>query len=175
MRIDDKERLRKFINLQYVKVRRVAAVGSLILLMINLSLTTYPYISHRLGEYIFGIPSAYIGIPFVFVLIGLIVLFLAHIYVKKMEMYRTEQHAEIKYNPFSVYAFSPFEEMMYTNSIVPIMKGLVHVLPKDSKERKKLEEEAKRFERWCKLGYIPKEEFPKNLMEYYITDKQQRL
>jgi len=173
--IDKEENFRKFINLQYVKVRRVAAVGSLILLMINLSLTAYPYIEHRFGQYIFGVPSTYIGIPVVFVLIGVLVLLLAHIYVKKMEMYRTEQHAEIKYNPFSVYAFSPFEEMMYTNSIVPLMKGLVHILPEGSEERKKLKEDAEKFERWCRLGYIPKEEFPQNLMEYYITDKQQRL
>ena len=173
--IDKEERVRKFLNLQYVKVRRVAAVGSLILLMINLSLTMYPYIEHRFGGDIFGIPSAYIGIPFLFVFIGVVVLLLAHIYVKKMEMYRTEQHAEIKYNPFSVYAFSPFEEMMYTNSIVPIMRGLLHILPEGSEEQKKLKEETDKFERWCRLGYIPKEEFPKNLMEYYITEKQQRL
>lgn len=165
---DEKEKLRKFFNLQYVKMKRVASVGGMLLLTVNLTLVLYPYIEHRNIH-------PYIGIPILFTLMIVLILFSAHIYVKKMEMYRTESHAEIVYNPFSVYAFSPFEEMMYTNSMVPVMEALVDVLPEGSDARKKLDDKAKKFKRWCKMGYIPKDEFPAKLQEYYITNKQQRL
>ncbi len=165
---DEKEKIRKFFNMQYVKMKRVAAVGSMILLAINLTLTLYQYIEHRDIH-------PYIGIPILFVAIMLVILLCAHIYVKKMEMYRTEAHAEVVFNPFSVYAFSPFEEMMYTNSIVPIMEAMVHLLPKGSDERKTLDIKSKKFRRWCEMGYIPKDEFPDKLKEYYITNMQRRL
>jgi hypothetical protein len=60
---DDKETLRKFINMQYVKMKRMAAVGSLILLAINLSFTIYPFVEFRFPDYVFGIlPKAWFNI-----------------------------------------------------------------------------------------------------------------
>jgi len=165
---DADEKLRGFINLQYIKIKKVAAVGSMLLLTVNLSLTIFLYFEHRNIH-------PYIGIPIIFFIVMLVLWFLAHIYVRKMEMYRTEQAAEVLYNPYAVYAFAPFQEMTYSHSMVPVMKALLKLLPEDSKEYKDLKFNMERFEEWCKTGYIPKKDFPDNLKKYYITDKQQRL
>jgi len=87
---DEKERFRKFFNEQYVKMKQMAAVGSLILLAINLSFTIYPYIEHRRVH-------PYAAIPLLFLGIMLLIWLGAHVYVKKMEMYRTEEYLEFRY------------------------------------------------------------------------------
>ena len=165
---DTDEKIRRFLNLQYIKVKKVAAVGSMILLAINLSLTIFLYFEHRRIH-------PYIGIPVIFFIVMLILWFLAHVYVRKMEMYRTEQAAEVLYNPYAVYAYCPFQEMTYSHTMEPLMKGILKLLPKDSNEYKELKSKLEKFIEWNKLGYIPKKDFPNELKKYYIKDKQQRL
>lgn len=166
--VDKEEKFRRFVNLQYIKLKKVAAVGSMIMLSINLSLTIFLYMEERDIH-------PYIGIPLVFFAVMFILWGLAHIYVKKMEMYRTEQMAEVTYNPYSVYALAPFEEMMQSHSIVPMMRALLKLLPDDCEEHKNLKEMLGKFESWCKNGVIPKEDFPPDLRRYYLTDKEGRL
>jgi len=165
---DADEKIRKFINLQYVKLKKVAAVGSMILLAVNLSFTIFIFLEWRDIH-------PYIGIPIIFVIVMFVLLGLSHIYVRKMEMYRTEQAAEVLYNPYAVYAFAPFQEMIYSFYAVPMQKAMLKLLPKDSEEYKELKELSKKFENWCKKGFIPKEDFPPKLQKYYITEKQRRL
>lgn len=86
------ERFRRFLNIQYVKVKRTAAVGSLIMLILNLSFTMYPFIEHR------GV-HPYFAIPLIFLVVFVLVWLAAHLYVKKLEMYRTESIAEKVFNP----------------------------------------------------------------------------
>jgi len=166
--VDKEEKVRSFVNLQYIKLKKVAAVGSMVLLAINLSLTIFMYMEERDIH-------PYIGIPIVFFVVMFILWGLAHIYVKKMEMYRTEQMAEVTYNPYSVYALAPFQEMIYSHSAIPMMRALLKMLPEDCEEHKNLKEKLEKFEKWCKEGYIAKEDFPPDLRKYYLTSKQQRL
>ncbi|KYK21160.1 hypothetical protein AYK21_05360 [Thermoplasmatales archaeon SG8-52-2] len=166
-KLEKDERFRKFFNLQYTKIKRTAAVGSLIMLILNLSFTIYPFIEHR------GV-HPYFAIPIIFLLIFLLVWLAAHIYVKKFEMYRTESLADKIYNPYSVYAIGPFEEMKYRNFDIVIMEALYDNLPDGSKKHE-LGEQIKKVKRWCDLGYIPKQEFPQHLKKYYITKKESRL
>jgi len=161
------EQFRRFLNLQYVKIKRTAAVGSLILLIINLSFTTYPFIEHR------GV-HPYFAIPLIFLIVFLLVWLGAHIYVKKLEMYRTESVAEKVYNPYAVYAIGPFEEMKYRNMDLVIMEMLYDLLPEGDKKQK-LKNQIQTVTRWCDLGYIPKKDFPKHLKKYYITNRENRL
>ena len=161
------EKIRRFINLQYVKLKRTAAVGSLIMLILNLSFTVYPFIEHRNLH-------PYFAIPLLFLSIFLLIWIASHIYVKKMEMYRTESLADKIYNPYSVYAIGPFEEMKYRNFDIPIMEGIYNALPEGEK-KKQLKEQIERVKKWCDLGYIPKQDFPKHLRRYYITEKESRL
>jgi hypothetical protein len=161
------ERIRKFLNLQYVKIKRTAAVGSLIMLILNLSFVIYPYIEHR------GI-HPYFAIPGIFILVIFIVWMLAHIYVKKMEMYRTEFLAEKILNPYSVYAIGPFEEMKYRNFDIIILESLFELLPEGEKKQI-LQNQIMKVKNWCELGYIPKKDFPKHLKKCYITSQESRL
>jgi hypothetical protein len=161
------ERFRRFLNLQYVKIKRTAAVGSLIMLILNLSFTMYPFIEHR------GV-HPYFAIPLVFLILFLLVWMAAHLYVKKLEMYRTESIAEKVYNPYAVYAIGPFEEMKYRNFDIVVMETLYDILP-DGSKKQQLGEQIKKVKRWCDLGYIPKKEFPQHLKKYYITKKESRL
>lgn len=161
------ERFRKILNLQYVKIKRTAAVGSLIMLILNLSFTMYPFIEHRNIH-------PYFTIPLIFLIVFLLVWLAAHIYVKKLEMYRTESVAEKFFNPYAVYAIGPFEEMKYRNMDLVIMKILHDLLPEGEKKQK-LKEQIEKIRGWCDLGYIPKKDFPKHLKKYYLTNRESRL
>jgi hypothetical protein len=172
---DEKEKIRKFLNMQYVKMKRMATVGSLILLALNLSFTIYPYVEFRFPEQIFEIiPRTYLAIPIIFLIIVFLIWFCAHIYMSKMEMYRTESLADRILNPYAVYAIGPFEEMLYRTMTIPTLEASYMAMPegKEKEEVKKNLEQAKKF---VDLGYIPKEDFPKHLKKYYITNKERRL
>ena len=161
------EGFRKFLNLQYVKIKRTAVVGSLIMLILNLSFTVYPYIEHR------GV-HPYFAIPLIFLFILLLAWFTAHIYVKKFDMYRAESVAEKYFSPYAVYAIGPFEEMKYRNMDLVIMETLYDILPEGEK-RQLLKEQIEKVKGWCDLGYIPKKDFPQHLKRYYLTRKESRL
>lgn len=156
-------------------MKRMAGVGSLILLAINLSFTAYPYIEFRFPKYILGvIPRAWVGVPLLLLFVIILILIGSHIYVCKLEMYRTEHGAEILYNPYSIYQISPFEEMLHRNISIPTLIGIYSVMP-DGKEKEQVKKSLDDFKKWVDLGYIPKEDFPDHLHRYYITDLEGRL
>jgi len=174
MTVDDSEKVRGFFNNQYVKMKKMAAVGSLILLAVNLAFTVYPYIEFRFPEEIWIIPRAWVGVPLVFIFIMILIWFFAHIYIKIFEMYRTETRADMMFNPFCVYAFGPFEEMLWRNVQLPTLEAAWASMP-DGERKDKIKKELDKARKWVEMGYIPKEDFPKHLRKYYITNKQQRL
>lgn len=163
----NKDGLRRFINMQYVKIKRTAAVGSMLILALNLSFSIYPFIEHR------GI-HPYFAIPLLFIIVILILWLAAHIYIKKMEMYKTEFLAERVLNPYGVYAIGPFEEMKYRNMDLVIMQELADLMP-EGKRKKDLQNQIQKVTHWCDLGYIPKKDFPKHLQKYYLTKNETRL
>ena len=169
--MDDKERIRGFLNLQYTKIITLAAVGSIILLAFNLALSIFSYMEFRFPKYIFFIPSAWLGVASIFILIMLIIWISAHIYVRVFEMYRTEKSAEMMFNPYGIYAFSPFQEAWFRNYHLPILKALAKEHPDDQE----LKDALQKVERWLHLGYIPKDEYPEDLKKYYITKIQRRV
>jgi len=162
--------------MQYVKMKRMASVGSLILLAVNLSFTLYPFVEHRfqLITISYGIPATYIGIPFLFFMIMLCIAGGAHVYVKKFEMYRTEMASEITLNPYSVYLIGPFEEMLYRTLTIPTLEAAWMNLS-DSPEKERIGQQLQKAKKWVDLGYIPKEDYPKHLLKFYITNKQRRV
>ena len=169
------EGFRSFVNRQYVKMKRMAAVGSLILLAVNLSFTIYPYIEFRFPEYIFGmIPRAWVGVPFLLLFVIILIWFGSHIYVRKLEMYRTEHGAELLYNPYTVYQISPFEEMMHRSFSIPTLIGVYNIMP-GGKDKEQVKHCLDDLIRWVDLGYIPKKDFPEHLQRYYITNLEGRL
>ena len=164
---DEKEKLRSFFNTQYVKMKRMSAVGSLILMAINLSLTLYPYLAWREFNIYFAVPLIFIGII-------LLIWAMSHVYVRVFEMYRTESKADVLYNPYAVYAMAPKDEMFIRDVYLPIMESSYKLMP-DCIEKNNLGVEVSKVKVWCEKGFIPKEHFPEHLKQYYITDKQIRL
>jgi hypothetical protein len=172
---DEKETLRKFLNTQYVKMKRMAAVGSMVLLAVNLAFTVFPYVQHRFDEYLFGfVPSTYLVITLLFFVIILLIWLGAHVYVRVFEMYRTESVADMMYSPYSIYAMSPKDEIYLRDVNLPMMEAMEKILP-EGKQKKDLEQEIQKIKNWCEKGFIPKEDFPQHLKKYYLTEKQQRL
>jgi hypothetical protein len=167
MKFDKKEGFRKFINMQYVKLKRTAAVGSLVILTLNLSFSIYPFISHR------GI-HPYLAIPILFLTVMIVLWIAADFYVRRLEMYRTEFLAERIFNPYSVYAIGPFEEMKYRNMEIPIMEALSNLMP-NGPGKNDFDKQLENVKKWCDLGYIPKNDFPAHLKKYYITNSEKRL
>lgn len=162
---NNEERIRRFVNKQMAKIKRISGVGSLILLVINLSFSVYAYIEYR-GIHI------YIALPLLVLLMGSILLLVAHFYT--LHMYRTEAEAEKYFNPYATYAIGPFEEITYRFIYLPMMKALLSTMD-DEIEKKVFKEKIDIWERWINLGYIPKDEYPKHLLKFYITNKEARL
>lgn len=168
------EGFRKWFNLQFVKLKQVAMVGSLVILAVNLSLTLYPYIEHRLPYYIWEIPRAWLGIPLIFVFVMFVLWIIAHIWTSYLEMYRTQQRAERMLNPYNVYHFNPFQIAWYRNFHLPLMKEQLEQINNPDR-KKKYKRQVERVERWLDIGYIPKDEYPDDIKEFYLTDKKNRL
>jgi hypothetical protein len=167
MKIDNREKIRKFFNMQYVKIKRTAAVGSLIILTLNLSFSIYPFISHR------GI-HPYVAIPLLFSIVIIVIWIAADFYVKRLEMYRTESLAERILNPYAIYAIGPFEEMKYRHMEIPIMEAISKMMP-EGKEKNIFDTQLDKVKTWCNLGYIPRKDFPNHLKKYYISKTENRL
>jgi len=167
--MDKDECIRGFINYQYVKLKRVAAVGGLIILVINLAFNVYPYVSHRL---IFS--NIYLGIFLLFILIFFSLLILAHLYVVKVEMYRTEAKADAVLSPYNIYAFTPKDELFLRFFYLPTLEGIYSSL-KNTTDKEDMKKVIDTVKFWRDSGYIPKEHFPVELKEWYKTKKERRL
>lgn len=173
---DKDESLRRFLNVQYIKMKNLSAVGSLVLLTLNLSFVMYPFIEHRFPERVLGlIPRPWVGVPLVFFVTMFFIWFFAHLYVTKLEMYRTEKRAEMLFNPYQIYAIQPFQEMVYRHINTPLMRSVMELLPDGSPEKDDLRKDYLMVRNWLELGYIPKKDFPSHLKGFYITEKERRL
>lgn len=148
--------MKTWMNKQLFKFQQVFPISTLILLIINLSLQIYGQLEYR-------------NLPFYQTTFSImLVLFLcvwgfAHIYNDYFEMYKHKKLVEVTlYNPYQVYAFSPFEEVVWRTIYIPMLEEI------GSKNVDKIK-------RWLDLGYIPKEDFPDHLKKYYLTKKPGRL
>ena len=154
-------------NLQIVKIKKTAAIGSVVLLVLNLSLNIYPLVEHRNFH-------PYFMIPLIFLTTLFIVWLGSHLYIRILGMYKEEALAEKVYNPYNVYAIGPFEEMTYYAIYLPLMEACYHLLP-TGEQKEKLKEQIETFKHWLELGFIPKEDFPEHLKKYYIVENPKRL
>jgi hypothetical protein len=87
-----------------------------------------------------------------------------------MEMYRTELRAEAIYNPYNVYALCPKDIVFLKFFYVSVLKGLSKLDGCDE-----LRDSIEKINFWIEKGYIPKEHFPDEFKEWYLTNKEGRL
>lgn len=164
---DGKEKIRGYINFQLAKLRRVSMIGSLLLMVLSNALLIASYIEHRNLH-------PYIAIPLIFVTLSVVIMLLAHLYVSKFEMYRTEKLAEKLLDPYAVYAMLPYEEMWFREIYIPQQECFIELLP-DGKQKEKMKKHLGNIRIWVKKGIIPKSHFPEHLKKYYLTDNENRL
>lgn len=165
--MDSKEKIRGYINFQLAKLRKIAMIGSLLLMVLSNSLLIAGYIEHRDLH-------PYIAIPLVFFGMSAIIMILAHLYTSKFEMYRTEKLAEKMLDPYAVYAMLPYEEMWFREIYIPQQECFIEILP-DGKQKEKMKKHLDNIRIWVSKGIIPKKHFPEHLKKYYLTDKENRL
>ena len=160
--------IKKWFNIELTKIKQVAVVGSVVLLTLNIALSAYPYLAWR------GI-HPYLGITVVFFLILGGIWLLAHLYMNIMEMYKEQKLAEtILYNPYSVYLFSPWQEVTwryYNQTVLEALQSLVQ----DPAVLEKLHAARTTIDHWFTGGYIPRKDFPPTLHRYYRTKREGRL
>ena len=148
------EKFKNFIFEQIEKFIQFNAIGIPILLVSNLVSSIFIYIQHRDIH-------PYYGMPLIFFLIFFLYWIAAHLVVRKGGTYINRSRAAIKYNQYSVWAIPPFQWMMIKYVWLPVLKM------EDM-------EKATMVENWLKLGYIPKKDFPKELLEFYIAKEGTR-
>jgi len=170
----ENERFRKWYNLQYLKMRQIAPLGSLVMLSFSIALSLFPYMEFRFEKYYLGVPVEWFMIPILWVAIMLVIFFVAHLYIRVFHMYRTERRAEVVYNPYQVYAIQPFQEMWFSHIYLPLMRGSIESVS-DGPVKEELQKEYEMVSNWLDLGYIPKKDFPEHLKKYYISNIEGRL
>lgn len=148
----------RWIARQYRKVGMIAAVGSIILLMLNLSVSIYDLVEWR------GI-HPYLTIT-LFFLIGLICIWgFALLYVNVLKMNKYEKMADSSLNPINVNVLTPFQIMWWRTISRALLSG------DKSEQRQSME----KIDRWTKLGYIPVNDIPDDLKRYCIFGRDERL
>lgn len=148
-------KIRKFIQRQIYRLQKVGTPVSLVLLVMNLSLSILSFMTWR------GV-NPYLTALIIAAGLGLVVTAFANFYIVVMRMHVAERRAIIDHDPVQVYAFLPFQAAIALNNQVPMMRAIARQTKDED-----LADAADRLERWAKTGYIPKEEYPAELSEYY--------
>jgi len=172
IKLDKEEKIRKWINMQFVIVKRFTPVINTGLLVVLNSLTLYYYIEHREIH-------PYIAVPIIALSLGAGIWLISVIYYRVALMHRGEKFAEIFFDPYQVSHFRPFEEILYRYMWLRIMGCQSALLSDDEaireEAKQKMDESIKLFTKWIELGYIPKEDYPKHLLHFYKTSVERRL
>jgi len=168
--VSGEEGIRKFIAMQYAKVRRMAGIISLVLLMTSDAFLMLPYLEG------WGI-HPYIGFPMVVLIISVLIWAISHWYYITKDMHRAEQLAEIKLNPYAIYELSPKEQMQLRTQFIPLLVSNARILRNsgDTQGADELNKFVIQLDQWVRSGRIPKDQFPPELDKYIISDKESRL
>lgn len=150
-------RIRRFLQRQVYRLQKVAAPLSLLLLIANLSLTFLSLVQWR------GL-NPYATVSLTIVVLSFAAVLFANIYTVGLKMHIAERRAIVDHDPIQVYAFLPFQSAIMLEQSVPMMKAIASLTADEA-----LKARAEKLERWAKQGFIPREEYPPELAEYYRT------
>lgn len=125
--------------LQVWRVQQVAAILTLILLALNLSLQLYNYINWRGGI----LETPYIGVPIILLALGLVIWGFAIFWDLRMKMWREQMAVTMERNPYAKEKMYAKEIMLYGLTWLPVMDKLA----KDDPEMRK---SADAFKVWIR-------------------------
>ncbi len=112
--------IKKWFMLQMWRVQQIAAVMTLVLMAINLSLQVYDYMSWRSGVF----SSPYTGALIILLALGLIIWVLSMVWDTRLRMWREQMTVLIERNPYAKEKMSSKEVMVYALTWLPIMDKL---------------------------------------------------
>lgn len=87
-----------------------------------------------------------------------------------------ETAAQVDHNPIQVNTWNPFQKIEHAKLRIPKLRALAAVAENhDPKAAAELREAIDRWERWVDLGYIPRDEYPEELLHHYLSKEGQPL
>lgn len=153
-------RFRQVVATQLDRVGKVGPIVNLCLLITTLSLTAVRFVYWRGGP-------LWLWITGIALLIVAGILLFAHLWTNKLDMVRASRRASAIHDPCQVYQIHPYERAMWLNVTIPRLRVDAQVAEKLGVDAKPILEVIGKLERWEKLGYIPRAEYPGHLLPYY--------
>lgn len=139
---------------------KVGPIVNLALLITTLSLTVVRFVYWRGGPL-----WAWIGAIAVIIVVGILVF--AHLWTNKLDMVRAARRASAIHDPCQVYQIHPYERAIWLNITIPRLMMEVEVARKLGIDPGHLLAVIDKMQRWEKLGFIPRNEYPEHLLPYY--------
>ena len=112
--------VKKWFMLQMWRVQQIAAVMTLVLMAINLSLQVYDYMSWRSGVF----SSPYSGALIILITLGLIIWALSIVWDTKLRMWREQMIVLVEKNPYTKEKMSPKEIVQYKLLWLPLVRKI---------------------------------------------------
>jgi hypothetical protein len=169
--IEGNGKFRRFVMIQLAKMQKVYMPASLMLLVLTNSLLFIPYFENRDIH-------PYLSVFFVSSFLFLLLLSIAHIYVRKFGMNQFQHRADVELNPFTVNHLSPLDEVRWRTFYLPSMTTYYKILEninKDDSYLPVLKQEIDKIQRWVNLGYIPPDDAPDHLKALFSSIVEMRL
>lgn len=160
-------KLRRAVYVQIVRLQKISGPASLVLLVVNLAVSAWSLLEWR-GW------NARVAIPSLAVLLFFTVLAVANV-MARWRMYVAERGAMVRHNPAEVYAFTPFQEVMFRHQVLPALRTQAATAEATGADASELRQEVERLSGWVERGYIPYEEYPEHLRGYYLHGQGGRL
>ena len=164
-------KLRRFVMIQFAKMQKVYMPASLMLLILTNSLLFIPYFENRNIH-------PYVSVCFISLSLFLLLLIIAHVYVRKLGMNQFQHCADIKLNPFAVNHLSSLDEMRWRTFYIPSMTTqykILEYLNENDSYLPVLKQEINKIKRWVDLGYIPPDDAPDHLKDLFKSIMEMRL
>jgi len=159
-RIKDYERWANPIFRQLYKIGILSPMLTPLMLAVSLATTIFTMVEYR------GL-HPYIGIPLIFIGLIVLILFVCYLAVDVLQIQRSQKAALFTYDPMANKHLSPFQQMWWKYSYVPMMEFMI------TGDKEVLTEGLERMKRWAETGFIPSEDFPDELKKYCkLKDKR---
>ncbi|MGB1586993.1 MAG: hypothetical protein ACPHID_08140 [Thermoplasmatota archaeon] len=129
----------------------------------TLTLVAFGYIAWR------GF-NTYYGIALLFVLILGAILAWGYLYVEVLGLFRAKRASVATMDPVQVYAMTPYQEMMIRTVTLPNLRNNRAIAAHLGLDTTEIDASIANVEAWQANGFIPKDQFPPELLHHYKTE-----
>ena len=151
---------RSILATQLDRVMKVGPVVNLALLIATLSLTFARFVYWRGGPLWAWVAGTGVAV-------AVAILLFAHIWTNKLDMVRASRRASAIHDPCQVYQIHPYERAIWLNVTIPQLVLQAQIAAKLGLDTSEISAVIGKMRRWEALGYIPRDEYPEHLLQYY--------